>query len=81
MVGMAAKNDATTGSTKVRPGEMRPTKRPPKNQTGIVTSIPLPPSKSKSGTTMGNPITSAAVRTPWTMSEMSIQVRLKPSCW
>ena len=30
MVGIAAKNDATTGSMNVRPGEMRPTKRPPR---------------------------------------------------
>jgi hypothetical protein len=55
---MAAKNDATTGSMKCARGD-EADQEAPKNQTGIVMSMPLPPSKSKRGTTMGSPMTSA----------------------
>ena len=69
------------GSMNVRPGEIIPTSRPPRNHTGMHTSIPFCPSKSSIGSTIGSPKTSAAVSTPWTRKAMRSQRRLTPSCW
>jgi len=66
---------------KVLPGEIRPTSRPPVNQMGMLTSMPLPPSKSRAVTNMGSPTRMAAVSTAWTPTEIRAQGRLKPSCW
>lgn len=80
-VGMETKNEPTTGSMNVLPGLMRPTSRPPVNQTGTTTTMPLPPSKSSAVMTIGRPMTRAPVSTAWTTIEMIIQRTLKPSCW
>ena len=61
-------------------GEIKPTSSPPRNQTGMVTSMPLPPSKSNTVPTMGSPMTSAAVNTPFTIRQIRLQVALTPSC-
>src|SRR6478735_10503185 len=80
-VGMATKNTATIGSMKVLPGEIRPISMPPKNQTGMAMRMPAEPSKSNAGTTIGKPMTSAAVITDMMAIETPNQSRLKPSCW
>src|SRR6188768_66750 len=80
-VGIATKKTATIGSTKVLPGEIRPISMPPRNQTGIEMRMPAEPSKSNAGTTIGRPITSAAVITDMIAIETPNQSKLKPSCW
>lgn len=81
VVGMATSKLATAGSMKVRPGEIIPTSRPPRNQTGMHISIPFWPSKSSIGSTIGRPNTSAAVSTPCTRKAMTSHCTLTPSCW
>ena len=44
-------------------------------------AMPAEPSKSNAGTTIGKPITSAAVITDMIAIETPNQSKLKPSCW
>ena len=81
VVGMATMKLATTGSMKVRPGEIIPTSSPPMNHTGMQTVIPLPPFEVDGGDDHGQPEDERRRQHPLHGEGDESHCTLIPSCW